>query len=135
MRKAILIGALLLLAGCVNQSEMQLSSDVVQIDVDARGLIGIQAAREGMAKRISQTVIQRGYTHYKVISYGSQSGSVYAGTMPMTAQTTFNTVGSTTYGTTQFSGGQQLRAPVSSSSIVVKMYREPNVPADAIRAQ
>lgn len=135
MKNFVLLGALLALAGCVSQSEVALSSNVVRLDVDARGLIGVNAAKEGMEKRISMTVRSRGYTHYKILDYGSQRGSEYAGSMPVYANTSVNVYGNTAYGSTTYSGGQAINVPVSQTSIIVAMFKAPNIPADAIEAK
>lgn len=123
-----------LLASCVSQNEMALSQNVYKIDVDASGLIGINEARNTMDKRIAQSTVSKGFTHYIIQQAGSQSGTEYAGSMPVYARTNVNVIGNTAYGNTTYSGGQPIMRPTSQTSVVVAMYRAPNVPAGAIDA-
>lgn len=124
-----------LLAGCVSQSEMALSKNVYKIDVDARGLIAMGVARGQIQQRVAESTISKGYTHYIIQQAGSQNGSIYAGRTPVYANTSVNVIGNTAYANTTYTGGQPMVMPTSQTSVIVAMFKAPNIPADAIDAE
>lgn len=135
MKRLILaLAALSALTACVSQNEMALSNNVYKIDVDARGLIGVGVARSSMQQRIAQSTIDKGYTHYLIQQAGSQRGTEYAGNMPVYGQTNVDFSGNTATANSTFYGGQPIRVPTSSTSVIVAMFKAPNIPSNAIDA-
>lgn len=134
LRIAAIIAAAVGLSACVSQNEMALSKNVYKIDVDARGLIPIAIARGQTQQRIAESTLAKGYTHYIIQQAGSQSGSIYAGNTPVYGNTTVNVYGNTAYANTTYTGGQPINIPTSQTSVIVAMFKAPNVPAGALSA-
>ncbi|MBK5571271.1 hypothetical protein [Ensifer sp. SSB1] len=134
LKLAAVLAAVVGLSGCVSQDEMALSKNVYKIDVDARGLIPIAIARGQMQQRVAESTIAKGYTHYIIQQAGSQSGSIYAGNTPVYGNTTVNVYGNTAYANTTYTGGHPINIPTYQNSIIVAMFKAPNVPAGALDA-
>lgn len=136
MERITLAFALIALTGCVNisESEMALSQNVYQIDLNARGRFGVDAAPKRAQQRAAELTISKGYTHYIVQRSGTQGGSVYAGNMPTYSNTNVNVIGNSAYATTNTLGGAPIIMPTSQTSIVVVMFKAPNIPSNALDA-
>ena len=135
-RTALLVIATLALSGCVNisESEMALSQNTYRIDLNARGRFGVNAAPKRAQLRAAELTLAKGYTHYLIQGSGTQGGSVYAGNMPTYSNTNVNIVGNGAFATTNTFGGAPIIMPTSQTSIVVVMFKAPNVPANALDA-
>ena len=127
--------ALFGLTGCVQQSEIALASNVYKLDVDARGLIAMDAAKQSLQMRAAELTLSKGYTHYIIADARSAQGVNYLGRTPVYGHTTVNVFGNTTYGQTSLYGGQPILQPYSSTSLVVVMFTAPNIPPNAIDAR
>lgn len=136
MLKFLAISAAILgLSACVSQSEMALANNVYKLDVDARGLIAMSSAKNSLQKRAAELTISKGYTHYLIADANTAEGATYLGTTPTYGQTSVNVYGNTAYGSTTVYGGQPIIQPRSSTSLIVVMFREPEIPPNAIDAR
>lgn len=134
LRIIAVIAACITVSACVSQSEMALSKNVYKIDVGAQGLISMAIAQNQMQQRVAESTLAKGYTHYIIQSAGTQNSSIYAGNTPVYGNTTVNVIGNTAYANTTYSGGQPIIVPTSQTSVIVAMFKAPNVPATAIDA-
>ncbi|WP_245509677.1 hypothetical protein [Rhizobium ruizarguesonis] len=134
MKRIMLALAVAVLAGCVSQSEMALSNNVYKLDIDASGLIGTSIAKGQAQRRVAQLTLDKGFTHYLIQAADTQNSRTYAGNMPVYANTNVDIVGNTAYGNTTYTGGQAIYRRQSQTSIVVAMFRSPNIPGNAIDA-
>lgn len=136
MKRIAVLCAGLALAGCVNisESEMALSQNVYRIDLNARGRFGVDAAPKRAQVRAAELTIAKGYTHYIIQNSASQGGTVYAGSTPVYATTTVNVIGNSAFANTSTMGGYPMMMPTSTTSIIVAMFKAPNVPPGALDA-
>lgn len=134
IRIAAILAAAVGLSACVSQNEMALSKNVYKIDVEAQGLISMAIARGQTQQRIAESTLAKGYTHYIIQQAGSQNGSIYAGNTPVYGNTTVNVYGNTAYANTTYTGGQPINIPTSQTSVIVAMYKAPNIPSGALNA-
>lgn len=133
-RIAAVIAVAMALSACVSQSEMALSKNVYKIDVDARGWISIAVAKNQIQQRVAESTLAKGYTHYIIQSAGTQNSTEFAGNTPVQGRTTVNFIGNTAYANTTYSGGEPTYINVSQTSVIVAMFKAPNVPAGALDA-
>lgn len=131
---AAAFAASMCLSGCVSQSEMALSNNVYKIDVDAQGLISMAMAKGQIQQRVAELTLAKGFTHYIIQAAGTQNSTIYAGHTPVYGNTTVNVFGNTAYANTTYTGGQPINIPTSQTSVIVTMFKAPDVPASAIDA-
>lgn len=133
--KQLILLFVLFLTSCISQNEMALSSNVYKMDIDARGLISMSIAKESAELRAATLTVSKGYTHYLIADARTAEGSEYLGRTPVYGNTNVNVYGNTAYATTSVYGGQPIVQPKSHTSIIVVMYRSPNIPPNAIDAK
>lgn len=131
----VVLGAALGLAGCVTTSEMPLAKNVWQVNTEAGGSLFVGQADKATLKRAAELTVAQGYTHFIIQNPNTQTGAVYVGSTPGTANTTVNVVGNTAYGTTTYNPGVPIMAPRKNVSVTVVMFHanEPQA-ATAIEA-
>ena len=106
-----------------------------QVNTEAGGSLFVGQADKATLKRAAKFTVAQGYTHFAIQNPSTQTGSVYVGSTPGTANTTVSMVGNTAYGTTTYSPGVAIMAPRKTVGVTVVMYRavEPQA-ANAIEA-
>lgn len=117
------IAIALSLAGCISSSEMPLSANVWRIETDASGLLFVGQAGNETLKRAAELTLQQGYSHFKLVDYGSSSGRELAGFTPGHANTTVNVFGNMATGTTTYAAPQPIMKPTSKVGVTVVMFR------------
>ncbi|HEY8343320.1 MAG TPA: hypothetical protein VIK75_10080 [Calditerricola sp.] len=122
--------ALLLLAGCVSQSELALSQNVYRLDLNARGSIGISEAQSSAQRRAAELTLSKGYTHYIIADAKTYEGSSYVGNTPV-----YGTMNSYGYGSVNLYGGQPIVQRRSNTSLIIVMFHEAEAPPNALDAR
>ena len=82
--------AALLLAGCVTTSELPLSKNVWQVEVNAGGALFVNGADNAALKKAAELTIAQGYTDFIIANPNTESGVNYVGRTPGIATTNVN---------------------------------------------
>lgn len=112
------------LSACATTSKIDLAPNVVQLGTSATGLISVNNVGETVHKEAAKATIERGYTHYRIISSNSTRGRQLVG-MNRTAsgQATATTYGNTTYVSgSGFGTATPIYAQTADVSIIVEMF-------------
>lgn len=116
MRKLATVAALVVLAGCVQTQEMQMSQNVYRLQLSSGGIGAQDRVTREATKRAAALTLSKGYTHFVLADAGMSSNSQVIGSTPVTAST---------YGRyTTFSGGVPIRRNMAEAGITVVMFRE-----------
>ena len=110
------------LGGCVTTSEMPLAKNVWQVNTESGGALFVGQADKATLKRAAELPLAQGYTHFLNQNPTTQTGSVYVGSTPGTANTDINYVGNMAYGTTTYTPGVPIMAPRKNVGVTVVMY-------------
>jgi hypothetical protein len=112
MNKAYLaLLALPFLANCTTTNTVPIAPDIFRLDTSASGLLFTGSAGSDTLLKAAQITSQKGYSHFKILDGGSQSGSTYAGS-------SIGRVGNVFYSSPSY-------APTQDVSVVVQMLNKP----------
>jgi hypothetical protein len=107
-RRAALIAALLMLAGCASTSITQLSRNEAMISTSAAPICHTSGATSVANQSAAITTIKQGFARFIILGYGAEDNTRLVTTGPTYATTngTFNSFGNTMYGnaTTTYGG-------------------------------
>ena len=110
------------LSGCITTSEMPLAKNVWQIHTETGGALFTGQADKATLRRAAELTLAQGYDHFVIQNPQTQTGSVYVGDTPETANTTVNVFGNTAYGTTTYTPGVPIFRPQKNVAVTVVMY-------------
>ena len=140
MRAWRLVVLAVLLSGCVTQNELALQRNVYQLDIDARGDLGISDAANSMQRRAAELTLSKGYTHYIIADSDSETGTEVIGHTPAMSRTVTRREGSwrsgqSTVYTQTYDYGGPITEKRQRTSLIVVMYTPYDAPPQAIDAR
>lgn len=112
------------LASCITTSELPLSKNVWQINVESRGLIFNAMADKSAVRRAAELTVAQGYTKFKLAAPSTTGGVDYLGTPPGIARTNVNIIGNTAYANTTYTPGVPIMSPHKEVSVTVIMFKD-----------
>ena len=92
MTKLALLALLVLLAGCVSTTEMQLSQNVWRVQSSGQGLLAQGRTGNALFKRAAELTVQQGYTHFVIGLPDTASSTTVGGYTPVQATFSGNNV-------------------------------------------
>lgn len=114
--------ALGVLSGCVSTSEMQIAPNAYQIETNAGGLVFMGQAGPQTLKRAAELTIAKGYTHFRLVGAGIETGSKVTGIIPGQTRAQATVVGSTVYGSAYSTPATVVHAPTERATATVVMF-------------
>jgi hypothetical protein len=123
MRFLVMIAPVaLLLAGCVSTSQMQVAPNAYQLETNAGGLLFMGTAGAQTLQRAAELTIAKGYTHFRLVDAGMQTGSNVVGISPGRTYGQASVVGNTIYGSSYSTPATVIRGPTERASATVVMF-------------
>ncbi|WP_145975076.1 hypothetical protein [Cereibacter sphaeroides] len=124
--KNIPLIAIALLAGCASTSVTPVSQNQIIINASAAPACGRSGASRVASKMAAVETLRRGFQRYIVVGTNSDSNVSVVSTGPTYANTygTYNTFGSSTYGSsrTTYGGGMTMMVGTHDASLGVIMF-------------
>ncbi len=110
------------LGGCITTSEMPLAKNVWQIQTETGGALFTGQADKATLRRAAELTLAQGYDHFVIQNPQTQTGSIYVGSTPGTANSDVSVFGNTAYGTTTYTPGVPIFSPQKNVAVTVVMY-------------
>lgn len=121
MRKLFIVGATLLVAGCIRTQEMPLAPNMVRIDTQASGLLFTGQAVPQTMRRAAELTLQAGYTHFRFEQTTSAQGSQLAGVV--SSDNVSGSYGGGSFQATGFGSSSAVYRPTANAGATVIMLK------------